>query len=87
MIDQARVVATAISIHTGFLVEGEEIGVMASHALIVVPAICLLVGDSFSGILDDLLTRSYAPFRKNTAPLNSRASNLVQSVWGLSVVA
>src|SRR5205823_1004313 len=66
MIDQARVVAAAVSIDTSLLVEREEISVVAPHALVIVPAICFLVADSFSGILDDLLARSYAPFRKNT---------------------
>ena len=86
MIDQARVVAAAVSIDTSLLVEREEISVVAPHALVIVPAICFLVADSFPGILDDLLARSYAPFRKNTASLNFRAPNLVQSVWGLPVV-
>ncbi len=59
---------------------------MPAHALIVVSAIRLLVGDALSGVLNNLLTRSYALCGKNPASLNFRAPNLVQSVGGVSVV-
>ena len=86
MIDQSGIVATTVSVDAGFLVEREQISVVAAHALVVVPAISFLVADSLSGILDNPLTRAYAPLRENTSSLDFRASNLVQSVRRLSVV-
>src|SRR4029079_5009086 len=80
MIDQPGDVAAHVAVDAVVIIECEEESMMASHLVLVVALIRLVVVGFFAGVLDDLLACPDSPLGECAAALDGSPPDLKQRV-------